>query len=219
MGCCENYWFAGLFWMRNFRVFQSLLILSAFVSLSSFAADSLFVGLARQFMKDLVEVSQDSKELGTLPNDSAKQKIKKVSDQIHFLSLAQMSFGKKWSGFSSQDKKDFLAVLQDLLETVAYPKAKKFSASLDEMLFVETKPGQVMVSGRIEREKRGERVSEKFQILLIYSKNLKKITDAVIDAEKISSNLGRQFAEALKKKSFRAIIEQMRKRVANAKSS
>ena len=62
--------------MRKFKVFKSLLILGAFMSFSSFAVDSAFVGMARQFMKDLVEVSQDSKELGTLPNDSAKQKIK-----------------------------------------------------------------------------------------------------------------------------------------------
>jgi ABC-type transporter MlaC component len=198
------------------KKFLSLMSLCLLASSAWSAADLSSQG--RVFVEDLVNVARQSQTSSGALSAEAQQKIKKVSEQIDFLTLAKAAWGAKWNSFKASDRKDFMAVLQELLETVAYPKAQKISADLSDMEFKNLPKSQVGVSGRVTREKRGEVISEKFNLTLIFSKDRKKIVDAVVDGEKVSANLNRQLNEALKKKSFPEIIAQMKKRVSEAKT-
>ena len=191
---------------------------SLFIVLTAFAAPVDLTTKSRSFIESLVDLSSHSRGSSGALSDVAKQKIKSVSAQINFQALAQASLGAKWGSFVAKDRVEFLSVLQELLEIVAYPKAKGISAQLADMEFKKINKSQVGVSGRLNREKRGEIISEKFNIVLIYSNDGAKIVDAVIEGEKLIVNLKRQFTEALKKKNFSEIIAQMKKRVGNAKA-
>lgn len=166
----------------------------------------------KAFIEQLVDLST-----GTQP----KEKIKEASAKVDFQGLAQKGFGPaRWKSFKAADRTDFLNTFQDLLETVAYPKAKKISTQKDSLQYqaVAGKTSQVKVLGDIEREKKGELVKQKMEVVLQVSPSSQKIVDAVIDGELLSANLRRQFDAALKKKTFGQLIAQMKKRVADAKT-
>lgn len=197
------------------------LLLTALFSLLSFAparAASASIPLAEGFMHQLIDLAQLSREKGGEDSEESRKLVKTLSDQIDFEGLARLSL-PKWSKYTPAQRADFLKTLQELLEKVVYPMAKKISAKKDELHFgtVDGKDNQVRVDGRIEHEKDGEVIQDKIEIVLIYQK-APKIVDAILEGEKISSNLKRQFGEALKKQSFGQIIEKMKKRVHEAKA-
>jgi ABC-type transporter MlaC component len=182
------------------------------------SADS-YVSLSKTFFDDLVAVSESSKQTSGVGDSKSENQVKKVSSQVDFKRLAEKSLGSKWSKIKKVEREEFLKVLQELLEVIVYPQARKISVKSEEIKYqLESgSPGRVKVLSQIEREKRGEKINQKLELVLIFDAKTQKIMDAVIEGEEISSNLKRQFTEALKKQSFASIIEKMRKRVKEAR--
>jgi len=176
--------------------------------------------ISRDFMFEIVEVANFSKTKSGQISTESQNRVKSVSAKIDFVALAKKALTPKWSKYSETEKKDFLATLQELLEQVVYPKAKNINVQSDDLKFesVPGKKGRIKVTAEVEREKKGEMVTQNIEIELIYDLKISKITDAVVEGELISANLKRQFDEALKKKTFSQIIEQMKKRVDESKS-
>lgn len=171
---------------------------------------------AKSFMSDLVEVAQLSQKQET-PDANIKERIRSLSSRIDFTTLAQSSWGSaRWKKFSKTDRKEFLDTLQELLEEVVYPNARKVAVRPEDLSYTPGKGHRVNVQGRVVREKKGERVTQSVEVGLIYDRKDHKIVDAVIEGEVLSANLKRQFNEALKKQSFAQIIQKMKKRVAEA---
>lgn len=202
------------------RICSVLVLLGLSASLRAAPDAKDFQKLAHDFMFEIVEVADYSKSKQGEISLESQNKVKSVSSKIDFLALAKTSLASKWGKFKEQERKDFLATLQDLLEQVVYPKAKNINVKNDDLKFVPVakKAGHIMVLADVEREKKGEMVSEKIEIELVFDPKTGKIKDAVLEGETISANLKRQFDEALKKKSFSQIIEQMKKRVNESKS-
>lgn len=173
---------------------------------------------ARKFMTGLVELANISKEKAGQRDDSTTSKVQELSGHIDFTALAKKSFGAKWAKFPEAERKEFLKTLQELLEVVAYPNAKKIAVNPEALVFEEApaKKGQVKVLGKVTREKKGELVNQNVEVVLLYDK-ADKIVDAVLEGELLSANLKKQFTEALKKQSFAQIIEKMKKRVWEAR--
>jgi len=179
------------------------------------------VDLAKTFMRTLIEVSTHSKESGGEAGEGGRQKLTNLSGKVDYQALAKRTFRTKWTKFKVAERQAFLATFQDLLETVLYPKAKNFTAKAEDLKYeksAKVKSG-VGVEGSIAREKKGEVITKNLEIVLIFDAKSKKIVDAVIEDEQLSTNLNRQFDNALKKKTFAQIIEQMKKRVEEAKKS
>lgn len=204
-----------------------LTLIGCFCVLSPLRAESLEVyqTQAKDFMSHLLELSDLSRKMAGASQDLIAEKngkIKRVSQQIDFLTLSQASLGPRWKKISDKEKQEFLKTLQELLEEVVFPLAKKIAVSSDKMEFknIPKQANWVKVEAKIEREKRGELVSQDLEVDLIFSKSKPtRIVDAVIEGERLSENLKRQFDEALKKKSFGQIIERMKSRVEEARSA
>lgn len=173
---------------------------------------------ARKFMTGLVELANISKAKSGASDESTSGKVQELSSHIDFTALAKKSFGAKWAKFPEAERKEFLKTLQELLEVVAYPNAKKIAVNPEALVFEEApaKKGQVKVIGKVTREKKGELVNQNVEVVLLYDK-ADKVVDAVLEGELLSANLKKQFTEALKKQSFAQIIEKMKKRVWEAR--
>jgi ABC-type transporter MlaC component len=186
----------------------------------AFANEALYVDLSRKFFEDLVKVADTSKKTAGAQTEDSKAEIKKASEQIDFKRLAEKSLGTRWNKIKKSEREEFLKVLQELLEVVVYPQAKKISVKAGDIEYrlISQNPIQVQALSTIEREKRGEIVRQKLEVVILFDKSSKKIVDAIIEGENISSNLKRQFDEALKKQSFALIIEKMRKKVKDTQS-
>ncbi len=187
----------------------------------SHAATQDDINTAKTFMNGLVEVSELSKSREGVVSNESQSKVKEVSAKVDFAALAKKALGKNWSGQPEIERKAFMQALQELLEVVVYPKAKKIAVSKDQITYepVAGKAGHIKALAQIEREKKGERVTEKLETILIIDSKTKKINDAVIEGEMISANLKRQLDAALKKQTFKKIVEAMRKRVEDAKKN
>ena len=208
--------------VNGVRVFLLGLCLLGPFALSS-PQSSPLEAMARSFMKDLLEISDLSKKMVQGSSDLEilkKQKLDQVSRQIDWVDLSRSSLGPQWKKISESERKDFLATLQELLEEVVFPLAKKITMTSEQMDFsVSPKiKSQVKIQAKIEREKRGEIVQQELEVDLVYSKTKpERVVDAVIEGEKLSVNLRRQFEEALKKKTFSQILEKMKTRVKDAR--
>jgi len=199
--------------------FKSIALLQFFLWFSFVNAAPTYQQMAKDFLFEIVEVAKFSKsQQGNITAES-QTKVKSLSQKIDYTALAKKSLGARWAKYKEQERKDFLATLQTLLEEVVYPKAKNINVDNEDLKFeiVKGKPTQVKATAEVEREKKGEMVSQSLDIVMVYDAKSKKLVDAIIDGEQVSSNLKRQFDEALKKKTFAQIIEQMKKRVSDAK--
>lgn len=194
---------------------KPLLVLSVLVSARAGANPER----ARKFMTELVQVAQHSKDSGGKVDDAAKKEVADISAQIDFEALSRKALAPRWARFPLAERQQFLATLQDLLETVAYPNAKKLAVKPDDLTYaaVPGKPGQVRVTGQMNREKNGDIVTTQVEVIVIYDTK-GKVVDAVLEGELLSANLNKQFTESLKKQTFGQIIDKMKKRVADAKA-
>lgn len=179
------------------------------------AAENASVAMAKSFLTEMIDLSLSSKSTKGAQTEATQKKVRDLSGKIDLLQLARRSFGSRWVKFKEVDRRDFIASFQHLLEKTVYPQAQKFSAKAEDMQFNKL-PGKnnvVQVMGKIEQEKKGDLVQQDMQIDLYIDTHTLKIYDAVIEHELLSANLKRQFNEALKKKTLRDIIQQMKKRV------
>lgn len=201
----------------NFRLMQNLVV--ALCLVSAFSAKA---GLpeAKTFMTDLVQLAQKSKAQEGKADSQSDAQVKALSDRVDFAALAKKSLGARWAKTPLGERNDFLKTLQELLESVVYPNAKKIAVKPEDLDYkiAPKNPNQVNVIGHVTREKNGEMVNQSLEVGLIYDPKTQKITDAVIEGEVLSQNLKRQFTEALKKKTFAQIIEKMKKRVNEARN-
>jgi ABC-type transporter MlaC component len=200
---------------------RSLLTFSLCLAAAGAGAPGARAGVpeAKEFMGDLVEVAQLSQSAGGKTNADSQAKIRALSARVDFEALGRRSLGARWKKISAAERADFLKTLQELLEVVVYPAAKKITVKSQDLGYREAPGGKVMVTGKVERDKNGERVVQDLEIGLIYDAKSKKIIDAVLEGEVFSANLNRQFTEALKKQSFASIIAKMKKRVADARAT
>ena len=203
--------------MKN--VFQSGILASAlllvFVTtpISSFAK-SKEVELAKDFVAQLLELGKLSKKYDKKSKAQAKVIVRKLSQGVDFEGLAAKSLHTTWDKMAKVKRDDFMETLQGMIEEVLFPRAHKISAPLNEIEFSlhSNNSRRVKAMTRFETEKHGEIIEKDLEIDLIYSPS-GLIADAWIEGEMVSSNLQRQFDNALKKKSFDQILAQMKKKL------
>lgn len=199
-------------------IFVPMLMIFGMFSTSP-KADAVLTAHAKLFVADLIELSKFSKAKAKLSTNAEAQKLlNKISATIDFEELAKTALGDRWNTLSETLKQDFLKTLRESIETLLYPRAHAISAPLSDIKFssAESKPLNVKAKTRFESEKHGEIVERDLELELIYSKAKNRIVDAIIEGELVSSNLKRQFDQALKKRSFEELLTQMKQRLKDA---
>lgn len=183
-------------------------------------AESEEVAKARAFVNDLLILGKLSKKKSEDSKAEAKDLVAKLSSGVDFEGLAAKSLKGTWDGLSESKKQDFMDTLQGMIEEVLFPRAHRISAPLNEVEFSLHPKNlkRVKAKTRFETEKHGEIVERDLEIDLIYADS-GSIEDAWIEGELVSSNLQRQFDNALKKKTFDQILAQMKSKLAKSRGN
>jgi ABC-type transporter MlaC component len=194
---------------------KRILLSAAFVALNASAS----IPSAKDFLKDLLDLSKISKATKGSDSPEARRLITALSDRVDFDTLARSALGTRWSSATPALRQDFRATLQNLLETVLYPKSHRMTAKLGDVVFTENPEakGRITAKTRYEFEKKGELVERDLELVLVFGADDTRIVDAVIEGEVLSANLKRQFDQALQTKTLQQILDQLKKRVAEAK--
>ncbi|MEO5667200.1 MAG: ABC transporter substrate-binding protein [Bdellovibrionota bacterium] len=174
---------------------------------------------SKSFVAQLLELGKLSREAKGALTPESKKSIQALSSQVDFQVLAAKSLGATWKKLTPAKRKDFLNTLQETIEVLLYPKADRITSSLNDVKFITTpaKPRQVNAQTTFEVEKQGDIIEKNIEFDLIFDAR-EKVVDTIIQGEMVSTNLKRQFEQALQKKTFDQLLEQMKKRVADAKS-
>lgn len=196
------------------------LVYAAALSFALGSSSWASVPAAQSFLKELLTLADISKSQAGKLTAESKKHIDSLSAQVDFVRLSSVSLGPKWQQITELQRKDFIATLRELIESVLYPKAHKISAKLSDVKFADVpgKRGQVEALTRYEYEKLGDRVVKNIRIVLLYDSKGTRIVDAILEGEQLSSNLRRQFEQALQKKTFQQILDSMKKKVAESKA-
>jgi ABC-type transporter MlaC component len=198
-----------------------LLLFVFFVSMGEAAEKVDLLSQAQDFVKELLELGKISKDSQSLEsNPQAKKLVEKLSSSVDFEALARASLGTRWTSLKPDLRSEFMATLRETIETILYPRAHRITTPLSEIQFSRnTKKAQnVIARTKFESEKEGEIIQKDLELELIFSKNGKKIVDAVLEGELVSANLKRQFDQALQKKSMEQLLAQMKTRLKKAQS-
>lgn len=199
----------------RFKSFLNLFLIALSFSCALAHAN---VDSAKKFIHGLIELSESQRQQKGSSSSEVKTKIKTLSDQVNFTSLAEKALTPRWNKLKASQRVDFMKTLQSLLEEVAYPQAKKIKANAADLHYAAMgSPQKVRVSGKIERSKKGEIINSDFEIVLHYAGG--KITDVVLEEELLSKNLKRQFAKAFETQSFDEILTKMKNRLPSAKKT
>lgn len=181
--------------------------------------DLPIASVAEDFLTTVISVSDVSKAKSGKLDESSKERLKDASSYVDIEGFSKRSLGnKRWATLPAAQREEFIQTLNQILEEVIYPLAKKISAKSDGFTYkIDAKNKNiVVVNGSVEREKLGEMIVHPFEMRLEFNAKSKKVVDAIIEKEAMSVNLKRQFDRALEKRDFSAVIDLMKKRVAKA---
>jgi ABC-type transporter MlaC component len=172
----------------------------------------------KSFVSQLLELGRLSRESKGVLTEQSRAAIRNLSSQIDFEALAAQSLGGTWKNLSAAKRKDFLKTLQESIEVLLFPKADRLTASLGEVKFSQSpkSPRQVLARTIFETTRQGELVEKDIEFELIFDAR-ERVVDTILEGELVSGNLKRQFDQALKKKSFDQLLQQMKKRLNDGK--
>jgi ABC-type transporter MlaC component len=193
-----------------------------FLALSVFAipsSDAAVLDQSKAFVSQLLDLGKLSRTSKGVVTPESRVAIQTLSSRIDFEALAAKSLSGTWKNLSAAKRKEFLSILQESIEVFLFPKADRITSSLNEVKFTQNPqtPSQVKANTRFETTKQGEVVERTIEFELIFDTK-EKVADAILEGEKVSSNLKRQFDQALQKKTFDQLLDQLRKRIADARN-
>ena len=192
-----------------------------FLALTFFAVPSQATALdqSKAFVSQLLDLGRLSRSSKGVVTPESRIAIRTLSSRIDFEALAAKSLGTTWKKITAPKRKEFLNILQESIEVFLFPKADRITSSLNEVKFTPNPKAsnQVKANTKFETTKQGEVVERDIEFELIFDRK-GKVVDTILEGERVSSNLRRQFDQALQKKTFDQLLDQLRKRVADAKN-
>ena len=145
---------------------------------------------------------------GTITKTDA-QKIVEVTLPIQ--NLSKEVLGPHWSKLNSSEQKDFVQLLQDLLQKVAYPKSAEFFGDLQIDFVGERIMGaDAVVETTVSHPKEGQVTIE---YKLHQSKNYWTLTDVLLDSVSLVTNVRTQMQQVIAKESYQGLLKRMREKL------
>ncbi|MCS6924323.1 MAG: ABC transporter substrate-binding protein [Candidatus Binatia bacterium] len=145
--------------------------------------------------------------------DNSAAQVRKVTEEtLAIQELAQHVLGPQWGKLSAREQQDFVQLLQDLVQKVAYPKSAEFFRDLQiefttervngneaevETVVSHPQEGVVTIGYRL-RQKAGRWV----------------ITDVLLDDVSLVTNLRTQMQQVIAKESYQGLVRRMREKLA-----
>jgi phospholipid transport system substrate-binding protein len=142
------------------------------------------------------------------------QKLKREVNQfLDFRELARRSLGKHWKKRSADERKEFVAILRQLIEHNYLKQARKNTGQNVDYRSekIRGKKAKVVTAIKVKKKRRMQ------EVLVVYKLRKRDgrwvVYDVVTDDVSIVRNYRSQFNRIIKKKSYEHLVKKMRKKL------
>ena len=137
--------------------------------------------------------------------------ISSINDSLALNSLSQQALGAQWGKLDATGRDQFLHLMHELLEKLAYPRASEFFGSLDIQYGGERSQGVRRVVPTMVKRSEGGAVSINY--VLQQTRGRWQVVDIVLDGQSLAQNVTGQIQAVLKRGSYESLLAQMKARL------
>jgi ABC-type transporter MlaC component len=152
------------------------------------------------------------RKLRTTTDQSARGSIiLSINDSLALRSLSEQALGAQWGRLDAAERSHFIALLTQLLEKVAYPRAAQFFSGIDIKLGDEASKGTYrIVPSRVKRDDGGEVA---ITYILERQAGRWRVLDIILDGQSLASIVTVQIQAVMKKSAYSGLIAQMQEQL------
>lgn len=146
--------------------------------------------------------------------DQAKNQelIKRANAALDLEAMGKKALVNHWESISPENQKEFMSLLWQLIEKVAYPNSRKFMGDFEIQY-----PQIVPDGGGFEVHTIIKQQEEALDAPVIYHVSAAgKIDDVILDGVSITEDLRFQFDKIIEQSQFQGLIDKMKERLATA---
>ena len=137
--------------------------------------------------------------------------ISSIDDSLALDSLSQQALGAQWGKLDAAGRDQFLHLMRELLEKLAYPRASEFFGSLNIQYGRERSQGARRVVPTTVKRSGGGAVS--IDYVLQQTRGRWQVVDIVLDGQSLAQNVTGQIQAVLRQGSYQGLIAQMKARL------
>jgi ABC-type transporter MlaC component len=152
------------------------------------------------------------RKLRTIEDRTSRIKlISSIDDSLALDSLSQQALGAEWGKLDSAQRNQFLNLIRELLEKLAYPKASEFFADLDVQYGHEQPQGAHRIVATTVKRAEGGALSITY--VLQITRGRWQVVDIILDRQSLADSVTGQIQAVLKQGSYQSLIDQMKARL------
>jgi phospholipid transport system substrate-binding protein len=138
--------------------------------------------------------------------------VQKITEEtLAIADLAKQVLGPQWDKLSARERQDFIQLLEDLVQKVAYPRSAEFFGDLQIDYTEERVNGnEAMVETVVSHPREGQVTIE---YRLRQQKGKWVINDVLLDDVSLVTNLRTQMQQVIARESYQDLVKRMRERL------
>jgi phospholipid transport system substrate-binding protein len=152
------------------------------------------------------------RKLRTTADQTRRNKlISSINDSLALDSLSQQALGAEWGKLDRAARDQFLHLIRELLEKLAYPKASEFFADLDVQYGQEQAQGARQIVPTTVKRSEGGAVSITYVLQRTHGQW--RVVDINLDGQSLAQSVTGQIQAVLRQGSYQSLIAQMKARL------
>jgi ABC-type transporter MlaC component len=137
--------------------------------------------------------------------------ISSIDDSLALDSLSQQALGAEWGKLDGAERDQFVNLIRELLEKLAYPKASEFFADLDVQFGHEQAQGARRIVPTTVKRSEGGAVSITYVLQRTHGQW--QVVDINLDGQSLAQSVTGQIQAVLRQGSYEGLIDQMKARL------
>jgi ABC-type transporter MlaC component len=152
------------------------------------------------------------RKLRTTDDPASRNKlIFLINNSLALDSLSQQALGAEWGKLDSAQRDQFLHLIRELLEKLAYPRASEFFADLDVQYGHEHPQGTRRIVPTTVKRDDGGAVSITYVLQRTHGQW--QVVDINLDGQSLADSVTGQIQAILRQGSYQSLIDQMKARL------
>jgi phospholipid transport system substrate-binding protein len=153
------------------------------------------------------------------PSWSPEQDVKRaemrkiVNGFLDFEELSHRALARHWDSLSADQRSEFVSVLRDLIERNYIKQVHgqpNYEMSFDKETITDS---EATVDTTLHSKKKGKKITLEMEYKLLYKGNRWLVYDVITDEQSMLENYRAEFNKIIKKESFDALLNRMKKRL------
>ena len=158
------------------------------------------------------QIIDSIRKLRTTNDQTRRNKlISSIDESLALDSLSQQALGAEWGKLDSAERDQFLHLIRELLEKLAYPKASEFFADLDVQYGQERPQGARQIVPTTVKRSEGGAVSITYVLQRTHGQW--QVVDINLDGQSLAQSVTGQIQAVLRQGSYQSLIDQMKARL------